>query len=104
MLHYTDDASYKAISSQPIWQFKASKPPGNRAFGAYFTTLPPKTPRLAARLRIPKRKLEYVFNFTGNSGLQPLEGDRGAFIFWSPVDYNVEVDRQVYDGRSEEMP
>lgn len=104
MLHYTDDGGHKAISSHPVWKFKAGKPPGNRPFGAYFTTLNPDTANLASRLRIPKRKLAYVFRFSGDEGLKPLEGGRGRYIFWSPSDYDVEVPRQLYHGRTEEMP
>ncbi len=104
MLHYTNGSGYKSISSQRIWVFKASAPPGSHRTGAYFTTLGPHARNLAIRLRIPKEKLEYVFAFSGQDGLKPLDGGRGEFIFWSPVDYNVEEPRQVYAGPTEEMP
>lgn len=104
MLHYTDKSAYNSISAGTDWLFKASKPPGNHEVGAYFTTLNPNTPNLATRLRIPKSKLEYVFNFSGQQGLQPLDGGRGDFIFWSRKDYNVIKSRQLYDGLKDEMP
>lgn len=104
MLHYTDDAGYKAISTQAVWTFKVFKPPGIHPPGAYFTTLPPKTSNLAVRLRIPKLKLAFVFDFNGEQGLKPLNGGRGEYIFWSPTDYTVEEDRQVYNGPTEKMP
>ncbi len=104
MLHYTNDSSHKAISSQPAWVFKAQTPPGNHPTGAYFTTLRPGTPNLASRLRIPTSKLAYVFGFDGQDGLKPLEGGRGKYVFWSPVDYNVDKPRQRYHGLTKEMP
>jgi hypothetical protein len=100
MYHYTDKDGYNAIRSQPIWLFLAEQPPGDRPFGAYFTTLPPDTPNLARRLRIPREKLNFVFDFTGRDGLRPIEGDRGRFIFYSPSDYSVEPSRQVFAGES----
>jgi hypothetical protein len=103
MFHYTDRAGHKAISAHPVWTFKAAKPPGDRPIGAYFTTLDPNSPTLAKRLRIPKRKLEYVFSFSGVAGLKPLEGDRGRYVFWSPTDYNVPKSRHVYHGLSWEF-
>jgi hypothetical protein len=103
MFHYTDSAGHKAISAGPTWKFKAAKPPGNRPVGAYFTTLEPGSPTLAKRLRIPKRKLEYVFSFSGDSGLEPLKGARGRYVFWSPTDYNVGKARQIYHGRGEDF-
>jgi hypothetical protein len=104
MLHYTDDSGYKAISSQPVWRFRVSKPPGDHPAAAYFTTLGPGTRNLAIRLRVPRSKLEYVFAFNSQEGLRPLEGGRGQYIFWSPVDYNVDRPRQVYNGATERMP
>jgi hypothetical protein len=104
MLHYTDGSGYKPISAGQVWVFKASRPPGSHHTGAYFTTLGPTTRNLAIRLRIPRSKLAYVFSFTGQEGLQPLAGGRGEYVFWSPTDYNVDEDRQVYCGPTEKMP
>lgn len=104
MFHYTDSEGHKAISSQPTWLFKAQKPPGPHPVGAYFTTLGPDAPNLAARLRIPRAKLEFVFSFTGDQGLKSLAGGRGAYVFWSPQDYEVEPSRQVYNGKPEDVP
>jgi hypothetical protein len=97
VFHYTDDKGFKAISSQVTWVFKAEKPPGDHPVGAYFTTLAPGTPCLAKRLfvRGPKEKVAFVFSFGGDSNdFKPLAGGRGAFIFYSPVDYHVEKLRQ----------
>ena len=101
MFHYTDDDGYKAIVAQPEWLFKATKPPGGRPKGAYFTTLRPDAPRLAARLQIPKEKLQCVVCFAGDEGLVPYRGQRGKIIRYSPCDYRVTADRQVDHGPSE---
>ena len=77
------------------WQFRASQPPGERPFGAYFTTLPPGTPNLAKKLGIPKSKLEFVFTFIDTGDLTPLRGDRGRWIFYSLGDYYVGSERQL---------
>lgn len=98
LFHYTDDEGYQAISSQRVWVFEASQPSGDHPFGAYFTTLGPGTRNLAKRLRIAKRKLEFVFCFTDQSDLRPLRGARGEFIFHSRADYAVTKDRQVCHG------
>jgi hypothetical protein len=65
LFHYTNDKGYKAISSQRVWVFKASKPPGDHAKAAYFTTLPPGTRNLAKRLflRGAAEKVAFVFCF-----------------------------------------
>jgi hypothetical protein len=104
MLHYTDDAGYKAISSQVDWTFKASQPPGDRPFGAYFTTLRPEAHRFSARTRIPRGKQAFVFGFDGQDGLEPVDGGKGAYIFWSRVDYLVVKARQEYHGSTEKLP
>jgi len=104
MLHYTDDAGHKAIASQVKWMFKAVQPPGGRPSGAYFTTLRPDAHRFSARTRIPKAKQAFVFSFDGEEGLQPVEGGKGAYIFWSPVDYEVDEPRQRYNGPAEALP
>jgi hypothetical protein len=98
--HYTDDSGFKAINSQRSWVFKAAKPPGEHPIGAYFTTLPPGTSKLATRLRLPKRKVEFVFCFTNVGDLVPIDGDRGEFIFYSPIDYRVDRSRQRASGPS----
>ena len=104
ILHYTDDAGYKAIASQMDWTFKPSQPPGENEYGAYFTTLPPDAPRFSARTRIPYDKQKFVFAFVGLDGLKPKEGGRGDYILWLPSDYVVEEARQRYHGSSEELP
>lgn len=78
MNHFTDRAGFNGIRAKPIWVFLASQPPGEHPFGAYFTTLGPATRNLAQRLRIPRTKLTFIFEFTGTVGLEPLEGGRGA--------------------------
>ena len=101
MNHFTDKPGYDAISSQPIWCFKASVPPGGHPEGAYFTTLAPGTPNLAMRLRIPRDKLAFLFQFADAGDLLPLRGGRGAYIFYSPNDYFVEPVRQQDRGRTQ---
>jgi hypothetical protein len=101
MNHFTNDDGYKAISSQPTWTFKASQPPGDHPFGAYFTTLDEKERGLAARLRIPREKLAYIFSFSPKGGLQPLPGGRGQYIFYSPTDYSVPPELQDRHGPTE---
>jgi len=98
MFHYTDDAGFKAIRSQSDWTFKAAQPPGDRPFGAYFTTLRPDAPRFSARTRIPLAKQAFVFEFDGQEGLQPVEGGKGAYIFWCSTGYTVVQARQRYNG------
>jgi hypothetical protein len=104
VMHYTDHQGFKAISSQQAWTFRASQPPGDNGFGAYFTTLPPDAHRFSARTRIPKGKQTYLFAFVGREGLKPKDGGKGAYIYWTPEDYVVKQDRQRYNGRSEELP
>jgi hypothetical protein len=104
MLHYTDDAGHKAISSQVDWTFKAAQPPGGRPFGAYFTTLRPDAHRFSARTRIPKAKQAFVFGFDGQDGLEPVEGGKGAYIFWCDADYLIVKARQQYQGSTEQLP
>ena len=98
MFHYTDNAGFKAISSQVAWTFKASVPRGPHPLGAYFTQLNPETPKLAKKLRMPQWKMEWLFEFDGTAGLVPIdEGKgRGAYIFFSPADYIVEPVRQRF--------
>jgi hypothetical protein len=105
LFHYTNDKGYKAISSQPTWLFKASKPPGDHPKAAYFTTLPPATRNLAKRLFVRgcADKIIFVFCFSGGEDLTPLEGGRGAFIFYSLDDYAVEKPRQGPHGPIEEV-
>lgn len=98
MNHFTNIDGYNAIRATSDWVFKAAQPPGNHPFGAYFTTLVRGTPRLAKRLRVPASKLTHVFEFHDAGDLIPLAGGRGRFIFYSPIDYTVTVDRQVHSG------
>lgn len=98
MQHYTDLNGYNGISSHPTWRLVAAAPPGEHPFGAYFTNLGPETRHLAKRLRIPKSKLAYRFEFVGEEGLEPMDGGRGAFILFSACDYLVEPPRQRFKG------
>lgn len=75
-------------------------PPGQHSFGAYFTTLGPETRDLAQKLMIPRSKLAFRFEFTGDEGLRPLRGGRGSFVFFSKVDYVVTEPRQVFKGET----
>ena len=103
LFHFTDRDGYNGIRAAVTWRFRASQPPGDHPFGAYFTTLPPGTRRLAYRLRIPVAKTEFVFAFRDAGDLQPLPGGRGDAIVYSPRDYEVAPDRQVDLGESEQM-
>ncbi|MBL8796871.1 MAG: hypothetical protein JNM56_23420 [Planctomycetia bacterium] len=98
MNHYTDQAGYHGIRAQSVWLFRAAQPPGNHPFGAYFTTLPRTTRNLAQRLRIPKSKTRFVFEFTDAGDLLPLPGGRGDYVFYFPRDYDVTESRQQYHG------
>lgn len=101
MFHYTDSDGYKAIGSSPEWLFRAGQPPGDpkaHPFGAYFTDLPESDPMLAKKLRIPRAKLHYVFEFVDQRDLRPLPDGRGRNIFYSPVDYNVSREPQLRSG------
>lgn len=98
LFHYTNTAGYHSIRSQVDWRFVAAQPPGRHPFGAYFTTLGRNTNNLAQRLRIPKSKIAYFFQFTDLGDLTPLPGGRGQFIFYSPTDYDVDEARQSDHG------
>jgi hypothetical protein len=102
MNHFTDKGGFDAIKAASPWRFRASQPPGNHPFGAYFTTLTAHTPNLAKRLGIPKWKLEYLFSFDDLGDLIPLPGGRGEWILYSPQDYYVVDERQGYHGKAEE--
>lgn len=99
MFHYTDRDGFQGISSAPEWLFRAAQPPADvHPFGAYFTDLPENTPLLARKLRLSREKLHYVFEFGDRADLRRLPGDRGRYIFYSPVDYRVGRDRQIRSG------
>ena len=101
MLHYTDSEGSKAIGSSPEWLFRAAQPPGDpkaHPFGTYFTDLAEGDPMLARKLRIPRAKLHYVFEFVDKGDLRRLPGGRGRNIFFSPVDYLVARELQLRSG------
>lgn len=98
LIHYTDQVGYNAIHSQVVWRFSASQPPGQHPFGAYFTTLGRDTRNLAQRLRIPRSKVAYYFEFVDVGDLTPLPGGRGQYIFYSAADYDVDPPRQCGHG------
>jgi len=102
MLHFTDQEGWNAIRSQVAWLFRAHQPPSDHPFGAYFTALPPNKTNLAKRLRIPRRKIEFVFCFQHADGLFQLPGGRGDYVWYSPTDYNVINNQQREHGRSDE--
>lgn len=102
MLHYTDKTSWNSIRSQVDWTFKAHKPRGPHPAAVYFTTLPPNTPNLASRLRIPSSKVAFVFCFANAGDLTPLSGGRGEYILYYLGDYVVVKDRQEDCGPREE--
>ena len=100
MQHYTNKTGYDGIGCRRDWRFLAGKPPGGHPIGAYFTSLGPETRDLAQKLMIPRSKLMFRFDFTGDEGLEPLRGGRGAFVFFSRVDYVVTPPRQVFKGET----
>ena len=104
MNHFTDRQGYNGIRATAVWCFRASQPPGDHLFGAYFTTLSPQTPNLALRLRIPHDKISHMFSFTDIGDLIALRGGRGRFVFYSPRDYEVGPDRQLHLGEREKAP
>jgi hypothetical protein len=105
LFHFTDRQGYNSIRAEVDWCFRASPPPPpDHPPGAYFTTLPPHTPNLAKRLRIPRVKLEHVFSFVDLRDLTPLTGGRGEYIYFSRQDYIVERHRQRYCGLSKDYP
>jgi hypothetical protein len=101
VFHCTDDDGYNGIRFQPERVLSVSKPPGDHPKGVYFTNLGPATTNVAKRLRMPGRKIEFLFCFQGRLDLRPLPGGRGQFIFYSPGDYTVARDRQVCHGSRE---
>jgi hypothetical protein len=108
MLHYTDKRGYNGISSSEDWNFKVHQPKKNtNPKGAYFTTYLPDEFGLAVKLRISKKKLEFVFSFDDIGDLRDYPGNRGRLqkIFYSPSDYCVKkIDsRQRYRGVSSEF-
>jgi hypothetical protein len=104
LFHFTDRDGYNGIRAAVNWRFKASQPPPrDHPVGAYFTTLPPGTRRLAYRLRIPAAKTGFVFAFGDAGDLRPLAGGRGATIFYSPEDYEVTPDRQIDSGEADQV-
>ena len=108
VFHYTGKAGYDAIRSQPNWRFLATRPTSpNNPVGAYFTTIPP-TPsnlrRLCGQIRISRPKRDYVFCFRRDDGLRPLANSRGDFILFSPIDYVVGPERQVFSGPTDQFP
>jgi len=107
IFHYTDKDGWNAIRSQVDWTFLASRPKAPwRPTGAYFTDIEPNEENLrtlADRIRVPRLKLEYVFEFAGADGLlspNPNEG-RDARVLFSPVDYVVVRARQRYSGTAQ---
>jgi hypothetical protein len=100
MFHYTNKTGFNGVRSQLVWLFKAMKPPCEHPLGAYFTDLDDRTHNLANRLRIPKEKTEYLFQFVDAGDLKAIPGARGRHIFYSSLDYPVEPGRQVRHGPS----
>jgi hypothetical protein len=105
LFHYTNDKGYKAISSQVVWLFRASKPPGNHTKAAYFSTLPPGTKNLGKRLFVRgcSEKTKFALSFSGGEDLPRLPGGRGDHVFYSEADYPVVRERQGPHGETEKV-
>lgn len=107
--HYTDKKGWNAIRSQLEWKFLAIQPKhSERPVGAYFTNIEPTVQNLKTlckRLRIPKSKQEYVFWFTERTGLIQHNNGRGRdkVIFYSPVNYHVDQERQEHGDLTEDL-
>lgn len=107
--HFTDKRGWNAIRSQVIWTFRAAQPlAADRPFGAYFTDIGPTRESLRTlhkKLRIPRRKQEFVFQFAGADGLLQYNGGQGRdkHIYYSPTDYQVEVKRQTFEGPTDRL-
>lgn len=102
LYHYTDRDGYNAIVAAPTWLFIATQPPGDHAFGAYFTTYGPAKPLY--KLGIPAEKRTYVFCFSDVDDLLPMRGGRGSYVVYCAGDYRVVPGRQVYHGPVEDYP
>jgi hypothetical protein len=92
-----------------IWLFKASQPKDpDRPKGAYFTDLEPSAENLRVlhkKVRVPREKQEYVFQFKGAEGLMQLNNGTGRDkrIFFSALDYEVVKDRQDFEGGTQTL-
>ena len=110
LFHYTDKVGWNGIRSQIDWSFRAGQPHDpTRPVGAYFTDISPDPETLRTlhkRLRVPKSKQEYVFNFRDETALVKLNGGSGRDkrIYFSSVDYLVVADRQIYHGPTTDIP
>jgi hypothetical protein len=102
MFHYTDKEGWNAIRSQRIWLFRVSQPwDPKRPKRVYFTDIEPSPEHLRVlykKVRVPREKQEYVFQFKGADGLTQLNGGigRDKRIYFSPVNYEVVETRQLY--------
>jgi hypothetical protein len=105
LFHYTNEKGYKAISSQVVWLFRASKPPGAHRKAVYFTTLPPGTRNLGKRLFVRgcAEKTKFYFSFSGGDDLLRLRGGRGDHVYYSERDYSVEETRQGPHGETDKV-
>jgi hypothetical protein len=109
MFHYTDKAGWNAVRSRVVWLFKISQPKDpDRPKGAYFTDIEPSPENLRVlykKIRVPREKQDYVFQFSGADGLTQLSNGTGRDkrIFFSAVDYPVTKDRQEYEGATQPL-
>jgi hypothetical protein len=94
LFHYTDQEGFNGIRATNPWRFRSSTPPGDHPTGAYFTDYVETTPLLAQKLRIPRSKIRFFFEFEDVGDLERLPGGRGKHIFFSRIDYNVAERRQ----------
>ena len=98
MHHYTNKTGFDSIRASTTWIFRASRPPADHPFGAYFTTLGPETKNLAKKLGISWEKTHYVFVFEDGGDLLRIRGGRGDYIFYSNIDYSVDGHRKLDHG------
>jgi hypothetical protein len=55
-------------------------------------------PKFYKRTRVPVHKRTHVFSFADIGDLIPKRGPFGQWVFYSPTDYYVARNRQVYEG------
>ena len=107
IFHYTDKKGWNGIRAQKVWRFDAAQPKDpDRPFGAYFTDIPPSDESLRTlhkRLRVPKEKQQYLFWLSDTIDLKQHNGGSGRDrrIYYSPIDYFVDEQRQQGEGETE---
>jgi hypothetical protein len=98
MNHFTDRKGWNGIRATSPWCFRARKQRANNPTGAYFTTLHPSAPKFYKRTMVPVHKRTHMFRFVDVGDLIRKRGPLGQWVFYSPTDYYVTQNRQIYEG------